>query len=82
MKIRPELEKLIKDAGISDYSIYLDERTHTLFATLKLSDDHTSAQLPDNPLQQKWWAYMSDIMDTNPDKSPWCATLPEMFHLD
>ncbi len=81
-EIWPELEKLIKDAGISDYSIYLDARTNTLFATLKLSEDHASAQLPDHPLQKKWWAYMSDIMETNPDKSPWRVTLPEVFHMD
>ena len=71
MRIWPELEKLIKEAGISDYSIYLDQRTNTLFATLKLREDHASGQLPDNPVQRKWWEYMSDIMDTNPDKSPW-----------
>jgi L-rhamnose mutarotase len=34
---------VIRDAGISDYSIFLDEETLTLFATLKLRDNNTAA---------------------------------------
>ena len=29
---------------------------------------------------QRWWAYMGDIMRTNPDGSPVAVALPEMFH--
>jgi L-rhamnose mutarotase len=30
----------------------------------------------------KWWAYMAPLMEVNPDNSPICADLPEVFHLD
>ena len=31
----PELEQLLKETGISDYSIFLDEETNILFGYLK-----------------------------------------------
>lgn len=31
---------------------------------------------------QKWWAYMADIMETNPDNSPVSIPLPELFYLE
>jgi L-rhamnose mutarotase len=81
-EIWAELEKAIRDAGISDYSIYLDEETLTLFAFQKLSEDNTAADLPDLPIVRKWWDYMADIMDVNPDNSPVAVPLKEVFHID
>ena len=78
----PEMRKVLADAGVSDYSIYLDKDTHILFAFQKVSDDNTAEKLPDNPVVKKWWAYMKDIMDTNPDNSPVQKVLEEVFHMD
>jgi L-rhamnose mutarotase len=80
--IWPELSALLKDAGVSDYSIYLDEENHVLFATLRRRLDHTMDALPQHPVMQKWWAYMGDIMRSNPDGSPVVEPLPCLFHLD
>jgi L-rhamnose mutarotase len=77
----PELAKELKAAGISDYSIFFDERTLQLFAVQKLADGHTAAQLPQTAIVKKWWAYMADIMETNPDHSPIALPLKEVFHL-
>ncbi len=81
-EIWPELGKELTKAGVSDYSIYLDKETLTLFAFQKLTDDNTAAKLPDNPIVRKWWSYMSDIMETNPDHSPMVTSLKEVFHMD
>ena len=81
-EIWPELSAELTKAGISDYSIFLDEASLTLFAVQKLTDDNTSAGLPDTEIVKKWWACMGDIMDTNPDKSPICTQLNEVFHMD
>ena len=81
-EIWPELSKLLKAAGIRDYSIYLDKNTGTLFAVQKLTDNNTNDDLPHHPLMKKWWAYMSDIMETNPDNSPVTHPLEEVFHTD
>ena len=62
-EIWPELKEELTKAGISDYSIYLDENTLTLFAFQKLTDDNTADELPNNPVVRKWWDYMADIME-------------------
>ena len=61
-EIWPELSKVLTEAGVSDYSIFLDADTRTLFAVWKLTDDNTGADLPNHPMVKKWWAYMADIM--------------------
>lgn len=81
-EIWPELSEELTKAGISDYSIYLDEETLTLFAFQKLIDDNTADVLPGTAIVKKWWAYMADIMETNPDNSPVCGDLKEVFHID
>ena len=81
-EIWPELSKELKAAGISDYSIFLDERTLHLFAVQKLADGHTAANLPQTQIVKKWWAYMADIMETNPDHSPVALSLREVFHME
>lgn len=77
----PELEKLLRDSGIHEYSIFLDEETHTLFAVQRVDGTGTSQDLGQNPVVQRWWAYMADIMETNPDLSPVSKPLPEVFYL-
>ena len=44
-EIWPELKKLLKDAGVSEYSIFLDEETSTLFAFQKVDGDAGSQNL-------------------------------------
>lgn len=79
--IWPELVNLLHETGVSEYSIFLDEETNTLFA-FQLQDGNKSSQdLGDNPVVQKWWAYMADIMDTNPDNSPVSIPLEEVFYM-
>ena len=81
-KIWPELVELLQGAGISDYSIFLDSGTLTLFALLHLSDNNTLGDLPNQPLMRKWWDYMADLMETNPDRSPVVTAIQEVFHMD
>ena len=80
-QVWPEIVDLIKRSGVSDYSIFLDEETNILFATQKASGDVSSQDLGFVEIQQKWWDYMSDIMETNPDHSPVTIPLEEVFHL-
>lgn len=81
-EIWPELSAELSAAGVSDYSIFLDEETLTLFAVQKLSEDNTADQLPDTEIVKKWWAYMSDIMDYNSDGTPVAIPLKEVFHAE
>lgn len=80
--IWPELISLLKDAGIEDYSIFLDEETSTLFGVLKFSRPETMEELPAKEVMKKWWSYMKDIMETHPNNEPVSITLKEVFHLN
>jgi len=80
--IWPELKQLLKKAGISDYSIFLDEETNTLFAVQNIEGDGSSQDLGLEPIVQKWWVHMADIMETNKDNSPVSRPLKEVFYLE
>jgi L-rhamnose mutarotase len=79
--IWPELKSLLKETGVEDYSIFLDEETNILFGILKVEDKLKLDELPGHPVMKKWWAYMKDIMESNPDNSPVSVPLKEVFYL-
>jgi len=81
-EIWPELAQLLKSSGIIEYSIFLDEKTLTLFAVQKKADDHTADRLAEQEIMRRWWDYMADIMEVNSDNSPVCLPLKEVFHLE
>lgn len=80
-KIWPEMVTVLHQAGISNYSIFLDEATLRLFAYLEVNDEYDANWIPRQPIVRKWWDMMSDIMDTNPDHSPVQFPLREVFYL-
>jgi L-rhamnose mutarotase len=80
-EIFPELVALLKDSGISDYSIWLDPECNHLFGILTRADDHRLATLPDHEVMKRWWAFMRDIMDSQPDNSPVQVPLKQVFYL-
>lgn len=77
----PELKSLLEASGISEYSIFLDEETNTLFAFQKVTGENSSQDLANNIIVKKWWDYMADIMVVNPDNSPVSIPLEEVFYL-
>lgn len=80
-EIWPELSALLREAGVSDYSIHLDPQTNILFGLLTRTAGHRMAALPDHPVMKRWWAHMADIMETNPDNSPVQSDLVPVFHM-
>lgn len=81
-EIWPELKSLLSEAGIFDYSIFLDEETNILYAVQRIKGDGNSQDLGSTAIVQKWWAYMADIMETNSDNSPVIKTLVDVFYMD
>ena len=79
--IWPELVSLLKETGIAEYSIFLDEETLSLFGVLKVNDRLSLDALPREEIMQRWWSYMKDIMQANPDHSPVSVPLKEVFYL-
>lgn len=80
-EIWPDLVDLLKQAGVSDYSIHLDAETNALFGVLWRTENHGMDELPNHPVMKRWWAHMADIMATNPDNSPVAVPLETVFHL-
>ncbi len=77
----PELKKLLKDNGVSEYSIFFDEETNTLFAFQKVAGDGGSQDLASKEIVKKWWDFMADIMEVNTDNSPVSIPLEEVFYM-
>ena len=66
----PDLAAALTEAGIHDYSIFLDEETLHLFAVLKLAPDNKIDALPGQPVMKRWWDYMADLMEVEPGNRP------------
>jgi L-rhamnose mutarotase len=81
-EVWPDLHQLLKEYGISDYSIFLDEETDILFAVQKLAPKEDRIDLRSHPVMKQWWDYMADIMDVNSDNSPVVTNLVQVFHMD
>ena len=81
-EIWPELKQLLKESGVSEYSIFLDEEANILFAFQKVSSESGSQDLGQTEIVQKWSKFMSDIMEVNEDNSPVMMVLEEVFYLD
>ena len=80
-EVFPELARALKDAGVSDYSIWLDPESNHLFAILTRTADHTLDILPDTDICKKWWAFMADIMETDDKNVPTQIPLKQVFLL-
>ncbi|MFA6811950.1 MAG: L-rhamnose mutarotase [Bacteroidaceae bacterium] len=78
----PEMRALLSENGVFDYSIYWDKETNILFAVQKTKGDGGSQDMGGEAIVKKWWDYMADIMEVNPDNSPVSIPLPELFHMD
>ena len=80
--IWPELAALLRESGISDYSIFLHEPSGALFAVLRRAADHAMDRLPEHEIMRRWWAHMADIMQTESDGAPVSEPLDLVFHMD
>lgn len=77
-----EMKYMIHQYGGSNYSIYLDEETNVLYGYIELADPELWDKSADTEICRKWWDFMADIMETNPDNSPVSVDLTPVFHLD
>ncbi len=77
-----EMIDMIHEHGGKNYSIALDRETHILFGYIEIEDEEKWAKGADTAINRKWWDFMADIMETNPDNSPVSVDLDVLFHLD
>jgi L-rhamnose mutarotase len=79
--IWPELEKVLKDHGVSNYSIFLHPETRQLFGYAEIENEEQWVSITSTDACQRWWKHMSNVMPSNPDHSPVNIPLCEVFHL-
>src|SRR5438105_2726740 len=75
--IWPELERVLKEHGAHNYSIFLHPETRQLFGYVEIEDESRWAAIAQTEICKKWWAHMSDIMPANADGSPVSRDLRE-----
>ena len=78
----PEMKEMIHEYGGKNYTIFLDRETLTLFGYIEIDNEEKWAESANTEVCIKWWNYMADIMETNPDNSPVSIDLKNVFHLD
>jgi L-rhamnose mutarotase len=76
-----ELEATLKEHGVLSYSIFLHAQTSQLFAYAEIEDEQKWNAIAQTDVCRRWWAYMKEIMPSNPDNSPIAAGLQEVFHI-
>lgn len=81
-EIWPEMTGALREAGISDYTIWLDPETNHLFATLVRADDHLMDKLPETEINHRWWKLMSDVMQYNERDQPVVVPLRNVFKMN
>ena len=80
-EIFPELAQALKDAGVSDYTIWHDPESNHLFGILTRTDHHTMAKMPDTEIMKRWWRHMADVMQTDSNNVPTSVPLKRVFFL-
>ena len=78
----PEMIEMIHEYGGKNYSIFLDEETNVLYGYIELEDEQKWSESANTAICRKWWDFMADIMETNPDNSPVSKDLKMVFHLE
>ena len=78
----PEMKEMLHEYCGHNYTIFLDKETLVLYGYIEVEDEERFAKSADTAINRKWWDYMADIMETNPDNSPVSVDLYPVFHLD
>jgi L-rhamnose mutarotase len=79
--ISPQLEQVLREHGVSNYSIFLHEGTGLLFAYAEIESESRWAAVAQSEACKAWWQFMAPLMHHNPDSSPVSQGLREVFHL-
>ncbi len=80
-EIWPALSETLKEHGASNYNIFLNKATNQLFGYVEIESEERWNAVADTNICKEWWAYMKDIMPSNPDNSPISQELTAVFYL-
>ena len=79
-RVWPEIAALTREAGIRNYSIFMDGAE--LFSYFEVDDlDAAMAFLSRREISHRWQALMAPLMEAPSPESPW-QVLEEVYHQD
>lgn len=76
-----DLEETLKSHGAHNYSIFLFPETNQLFGYVEIESQAAWDAVANTEVCQRWWAYMKEVMPTNPDNSPKSVELKSVFYM-
>jgi len=76
-----ELELVLKQHGVHNYSIFLHPASNQLFGYVEIEDEARWQAIAKTEICGRWWGFMKEIMPSHPDNSPVSFELKEVFHL-
>jgi L-rhamnose mutarotase len=79
--IWPDLEHVLKQHGVSNYSIFLHPGTRQLFAYAEIDSEEKWEAIAKTPECQRWWRHMAELMPHQSDGAPIAEAVVEVFHL-
>jgi len=74
-----KLEEVFKDYGVKRYSIFLDDKTNDLFASLEVESEEQWKQSAQSEVVQKWRKFMQPLLESNDDGTPKVTYLMETY---
>ena len=80
--IWPELEAVLREHGVREYSIFLDPETRDLFGYVDVEDEPRWHAIADTGVCRRWWTSMRELMPSHADDRPVSRELTEVFRLD
>ncbi len=76
-----ELTATLRAHGVRSYSLFLHPPTSQLFGYVEIESEERWAAVAATDVCRRWWAFMRDLMPTNPDGSPVSEELRSVFFL-
>jgi L-rhamnose mutarotase len=75
------MAEAIRSTGVSDFRIWHDPDTDSLFCSQLRVDDATADSIRAHPVWRRWQAEMAEFLVTGPDGTARRWPLNEVFHL-
>ena len=77
----PQLQALLEDEGVSNFSIFLHPQTHQLFAYAEIASEERWDVITRAEVYRDWWASLRELVDVAEDNTPVATELRELFYL-
>lgn len=81
--IWPELKDVLRQHGVSNYTIFHRSDTQQLFGYMEVKDEALFLRLAEQDVCKRWWKFMTSFLESETESSDKAneEMLTEIFHL-